>query len=335
MWRALVLVPLCGCTLTEALWAPSGKVLHDVSYERVECEVVGVRGELRRSAGDTRLAVELVPVGDASALPHTTLWNEERPGRLLLRPPSNESCWWFASPAFRPDGWDFDVFGGAVFKARGSFNARVEMWGVVEPEALASEMPVTPDLPAQPASAAVPPEWEWRSRLALAEHDWGWLLTGRRGVAVRPRAWVDASGVVLESLAHRTEPGGCALVVELGEEPRWFEIPAAILACSYEQQLVRTDRGVEWRYESVWWARHGGDDSLSAFAAPLRASTIDYEWGYQQPMPRRPLWKAVKIVLTPIAAALDVVIYTSPALRRFVRELLGLPVPVDPGRKAR
>ncbi len=354
---ALLLAP--ACLLTQRLWddttAPRPKVLQLTS---TPCAATAVRTRLRADGCTETVVVQFTAAPGADAPAHISRF-AARPGWLELRPPAGDGDWRTLPGAerFAPSSWDLRVTNGDYFRRRVA-NARLLFHGEVAPTVL-GRLVAPESLPPELRAGAAPLEPagtelddEGVCLRAFATHAWPELLAGEPATSCRAEAlaWLGPDGMPLAAppvailepdrtyRPARPDAAECSLlgrVTAAFGDPRFVVVPVPVLLQGRDLALVRDGDCVRWTRRQVWDAAfvEVADARELAEFLPLRSRTFAYRFG-REVEPSRIGDYAMAVALTPIVAALDLVISTNPsllALYRYLFEPERLDEPRAPG----
>jgi len=336
---------LSGCIITKALWRED-PVSPEVVTVTTNCDVHGVT----MAADAEEIGVTFSVAAGANTPRHLLRYTPDHLGYLALRPPVLGG--WLEIPGseiFQPQWWEFRVTRGSYF-LQPTANARVVFHGtlprpdvgvLVERDQLPADLPEDPQLSGHSGTRF----WVDRCIEAFEQTNWVELLDHHPAYPFRPHAvaWLDADmrpprlPKVPEFPTHAqlTEFNDalsrCFLVGRLDNdfgETRWVRVPDAILLQGPALRFAPDGELLQWARSQIWDAEIANEmpDTAAArsFELPLANPRFDYRWMYEVP-PDRTLSTAARVILTPIAAALDIVVMTNPYLAHAMQELFGKP----------
>lgn len=347
----LIVLPASGC-ITRALWQDDGK-----SPQLVTLTVPCVAHETRSLGNGIGVTFSVLP--EAPAPRHLHRFTADRPGYLELTPLDSRPDWRDqpGSERFTPESWEFRVSRGEHFR-RPFANVRMVFHGTMRPDEVgrllspAEVRSIVGDAEQMPVSSRALAATAWDARVAEAFRGQPWmeLIAGEdpdvtyRGDAM---AWIDENGQLAEPprsavFARRDERTRieretmrhelvARLTNDFGEK-HWVAIPAHVLFQGADLRLQRRDGVVHWSRRQIWRGdllEHPPESAADPFPLAMQADYFAYRWSYELVDDRLAL-HVLRILATPITAALDFLIMTNPYLRNLIE---GEPWPDEPKRR--
>lgn len=350
--RYLVLtavLALQGC-ITGALWHKE-EVLPQLHTVTVPCEVLEVT--MSADADDPSIRVRFSPQPAPEVPPHLTRFDSDRPGLFELQPAMTGDDWRQIPGAklFAPSSWDLSITSGTYFRNVPA-NARMEFFGAVHPGEL-GELVRAEQLPQvlcqledelQTERAAL---WQSTCLEVFQAHSWVELLSPespkrpRSGYRQVPLAWVDRdlnavgtiepprSGSIDANQEVRARLRGLRLLARLDDglgNQRYALIRVPVLLQGPDLHLRREGAAVQWSRSQIWNARLHAEapvvEAGTPLPIPLRGESFDYRW-FREIEESELALDTLRVLATPLTAALDFAIMTNPSLANLARFIAG------------
>lgn len=336
---------LQGC-ITEAMWHKE-QGPPELDAVSVHCEVLGVTTS--GGADDPSIHVRFAPQDAPAAPPQLSRFDPDRPGLFELQPHAPGDDWRQIAGAelFNPSSWDLRITSGTYFTGVPA-NALLEFHGVVRPGDLGELVPAEQLPPGLRELGELPGDypalWQTRCLESFRAHAWIELLSPMQtdgGYRQVPLAWVDdhlntvatirlpESASESENDAVRARLRGLRLLARLDDgagNQHYALIGVPVLLQGTELDLRREGAAVHWTRSQIWTARllarASEADGGTEFAVPLRGRSFDYRWFGELEEGGMAL-DLLRVLATPITAALDFVIMTNGPLSNLARYLAG------------